>query len=119
MTYAARSGSIGPSRSASFVERLAAQELHHHEEIGLVAEQLEDGGDLRMIEAREDCGFGAEPRHDLAVGEVRVQRLDRDIAAQRLVDRFVDDTCPASSKLADDSILPDGPADHQSLPLGG
>ena len=43
------------------LERLAAHELHHHQPLAFVLEQLVDGGDAGMVEPRDGDGFGAEP----------------------------------------------------------
>ena len=112
MMYAARSGDSAPSTLGQLVERLTANELHHHEEVAIRAEQLENGGDLGVVQPGENRRFGAEPRHDLGVREIRVQRLDGDVAMERLVYRFVDDAGATASELANDSVLADGPANH-------
>ena len=59
-----------------------------------------------MIQPREDGRFRPEARHDFGVGEIGVQRLDRDVAMERLVHRLVDDASATSPKLSDIRYLP-------------
>ena len=42
------------------LERLAAHELHDHQPLAIVLEQLVDGGDAGVIEPRDGDGFGAK-----------------------------------------------------------
>ena len=56
-------GAIERQRSnaiAQLLERLAAHELHHHDQLRRRREEVVDRGDAWMIEARQYRGFGLE-----------------------------------------------------------
>ena len=73
---AACGGASGPSRSDTFVEGLAAHELHHHQQLVVVPVQLEERRDVGMIQARERDRFGAEALEDSSASlEVRLRTL--------------------------------------------
>jgi hypothetical protein len=111
-------GALGRQRAESlrqFVERFAAHELHHHQEVAVGAKQFVDGGDLRVIQSCEDRRFRAETRHDLGVREIGIQGFDGDITMKRLVHGFVDDAGATSPELANDPVFADGPADHRKF----
>ena len=71
------------------LERLAAHELHDHQPLAVVLEQLVDRGDAGMIEARDGDRLGAETPGDRGIVQLGVEDLDRDFAMKRLVDRAV------------------------------
>ena len=73
------------------VERFAAHEFHHHQQLVVLMMQFVDRGDAGMVQARERHRFAAEALEHLGVAQIGIQDLDRDLAVERLVDRLVDD----------------------------
>src|SRR5688572_13934558 len=66
-----------------------------------------------MVQLGERGGFCPEPLHDVRVGQLRVEHLDRDLAIERLVDRLVNGAHAAAPKRSDDAVFPDGLANHE------
>src|SRR5690606_27147988 len=66
---------------------------------------VEQAGDVRMVERREDLTFGEEPLHQLWVGAV-AENLDRSAAAELAVIalRIVDDAHPAATDLTEQAV---------------
>ena len=95
------------------VERLAANELHHHQELVLLLMvQFVDRGDAGVIETREGNRLGPEALEHVGVGQIGIEDLDCDLTIERLIDCLIDSTHATATKLVDDAVLPDGGADH-------
>ena len=94
------------------VHRLAAHELHHHQQIVVVPVELVERRDARVIEARERDGLGTESLEDVRVAEIGVEDLDGNFTIERFVDRFVHGPHAAPAEAFDDSILSDGFTNH-------
>jgi hypothetical protein len=101
--------------SGELLEGLAADQLHHHQELRLRAEQLVDGGDFRVIEPSEDRRFGAEALQDVGLGKAPVEGLDGHFAPERLVHGPVDHARAAPAKLSDNPVFAGGCADHDTV----
>ncbi len=101
-----------PEPLRQVVERLAAHELHHHQQLVVLMVELVDRRDAGVIESRERDGLAAESLQHVGVGQIGIEDLDRDFAIERLVDRFVDGAHAAATKLVDDAVLADSGADH-------
>ena len=88
-------------------QTFAAAEGHGDEHLpGAALADLVDGADVRVIEDRGRTRLMGEPLPGLGVvNELRGQELEGDGAPELEVVRFVDDTHPAASDLADDAVL--------------
>ena len=110
---AACGGASGPMPIREIVERLAADELHHHQQLVLLLMvQLVDRGDASVVQTREGDRLGAEALEHVGVGQIGIEDLDCDLTIERLIDCLVDSTHATATKLVDDAVLPDGGADH-------
>ena len=108
-------GALGRERTEALdhvLERLAADELHHHQPLPVVLEQLEDGGDAGMIEARDGDGFGAEAPGDFRIVQLGVEDLDRDIAVEGVVEGAKDRAHAAPPHPIKHAVLADVLPDH-------
>ncbi len=94
------------------IEGLAANELHHHQEVVIGSVELVDGGDRGMIELGQHARFRAEALHHIAVGEFGIQDLDRDFPIECFIDRLVHGAHAAATEPGDETILADGFANH-------
>ena len=97
------------------LERLAAHELHDHEPLAFVLEQLVDGGDARMIQTCNGDGFRAKPASDRWIVQLGVEDLDGDVAMKGLVDRTVHRAHAATADAIRYSVLADVLSDHASV----
>ena len=95
------------------LQGLAAQALHHDEEMTVVLANLVDGADVGMVQRRCGAGFAAEAFEGLGiVGSIVGQKLESDKAAQLGVFSFVDHTHAAAAEQFEDAVVGDGLADH-------
>jgi hypothetical protein len=72
------------------LERLAADELHHHQPLAVVLEQFVDGGDAGMAEPGNSDRFGPEALGDFRVVQFGIEDFDGHIAMEHLVHGAVD-----------------------------
>ena len=94
------------------LERLAADEFHHHQERIAFPRELVDGGDAWVIEPGDCDGLGAKALDCVVFEEVGVQGLDRNDPVEGFVDCPVDDPHPATAELLDDPVFSDSFANH-------
>ena len=94
------------------VKRLAAHELHDHQEIVAVLMQLVDRRDARVVQPRERHRFRAKAFQNGVVCQVGIEHLDRNVTIERLIHRLVDSAHAAASELLDDAVFADRSADH-------
>ena len=87
-------------------------QLHHHEQFRVGAKQFVDAGNPRVAQPRQDRRFGAEALEDFGIGNGGIQDLQRDFAAERVVDRLVDDARGAAAEFSDDAVFADDGAGH-------
>src|SRR5271169_5228995 len=98
------------------LEGLAAEALHHDEEMALVLANFVDGADIGMVQRRCGPGFAAETLESLGVLRGIVgKKLESYEAAELSVFGFVDHTHAAAAKHFDDAVVRDGLADHVCL----
>src|SRR4029077_5384539 len=81
----------GPLLLESFGKRPSLDQLEHQRvDVAFVLEPV-DGGDVWVVQGREDFGFALKPRESAAVrGERWRQDLDRDLTFQLRVSRPMD-----------------------------
>ena len=78
----ASSSGIAP-RAMRCDEVLALDELHHERRDAADFFEAVDGGDVRMIQRREDFGFALKTREAIGIGRDRRRKnLERDLALQ-------------------------------------
>ena len=84
---------------------LAGDQFHRQEMAAVVFFQAEQGGDVRMIQRREDFGFTLEPRGALGVrGERLGQHLERNVPIQSGVARSIHLPHAPGADQADDLV---------------
>ena len=94
-------------------QSLAAQALHHDEEMSIVLANLVHGADVGMVQRRRGASFAAEAFERLGIFGRRVgEKLESDETAELRVLSFVDDTHPAAAEQFEDAVVGDGLADH-------
>ncbi len=92
---------------------LAAETLHHDEQISLVLADLVDGADVGVVQRRRCAGLAAEAFEGLGVlGRDVGEEFQSDETAELSVFRFVDDTHPAATEKFEDAVMRDSLADH-------
>jgi hypothetical protein len=90
------------------VERLAVEERHHHVRPAAVLADVQDRDDVVVVELGGGAGLAQEPLAvDSAGGERRLERLDRDLAAEPRVLGEVHRAHPALAELAEHEVLAD------------
>ena len=94
------------------LERLAAHELHDHQPLAFVLEQLVDGRDARMAEPGDGDRFGPEPLGDFWIVQFGIQNFDRHLAMERFVQRPIDRAHAAAANPVQDPVLADILPDH-------
>ena len=96
------------------------QQLHRDVGKAAVLPQLEDGDDVRVLEARRRPRLDLEALPALLVeGAFRGEGLDRDLALQDFVPAAVDHAHPAAPDAAHHRVLPDLAADRLLGLAGG
>jgi hypothetical protein len=85
---------------------LTLEELHHHVEVALVLDEVEDGDDVGMIELGGVAGLTLEALHEI---RIRVERLgnhlDGDVTVEDRVVALVDLAHRTLADLTDDVVL--------------
>ncbi len=95
------------------------EQLHGQVELALLAAEIEDGDDVRMVEARGGLRLAVEPLDELVVGGVELgHRLDRDVTVQRPVVGAIDVAHGPRANLGDDQVLADLLAFHRHIQGG-
>ena len=90
------------------LQRLALQQLHHHELLAGVLADVVQRADVRMIERRDGARLAEEALHRLRLATRFLgQELDRDLAAQPQVLGGVDHAHAAAAERLLDSIVRD------------
>ena len=102
-----------PGPRDQLLERLAAHQLHHHQQAIVVAKQLVDGRDVGMVDLGERHRLGAEAAHEIVFDQLGADRLDRHLAIERFVDTAIDDAHAAAADLVEDAVLAQRLADHR------
>ena len=97
------------------LERLALEQFHHQERRALVAPDLVDDADVRMIERRGCPRLAHEAIEDvLVLGDLLRQELERHLPPQLGVLGLVDDTHAAAADFGEDSVVADSRSNHFS-----
>ena len=79
-------------------ERLALDELHDDEGLGLVVPAVEDDRDVGMIQLAGGRRFLAEPLPPVFVdGELGIEQFERDVALHLRIPGPIDDTEPSAA----------------------
>ena len=87
-------------------QRLSVDQFHGQEVHAGFLVQPVDGGNVRVVERREQFGFALEPREPLRiVRKCLGQDLDRDLAIERRVDRFPDNAHAARAEAFDEAVV--------------
>ena len=86
---------------------------HHHEQVALAHEAVE-GGDIRVVEAREHQRFGSESLdHAVACHELCAQHLEGDRPAKGEIGRLPHEAHATLTELLVDPVVADGLADQR------
>ena len=81
---------------------------------------LVNGSDVRMVESRCGAGLAFEPLQGLTIfGKFLRQELQRNVAAEFEIFRFVHHTHAAATELFQDAIVRDGLVDHRKFIFPG
>ena len=95
------------------LQGLAAEALHHDEEMAIVLADFVDGADVGMVQRRSGAGFAAEAFESLGIlGSIVGKKLQGDEAAELRVFRFVNHSHAAAAEQFNDAVVGDGLADH-------
>jgi len=101
-------------------QRLTRDVLEHQERHAPDVLEAVDGGDVRMVELREDAGLALEAGEAFRVaGEGFGQNFDGNVAAERGVGGAVDDAHAAGAELGVDAVVAQRLADHAGLTAHG
>ncbi len=85
-------------------QRLAAHEGHYVEEVSPRVPRVEQGHDVRMAQPRRDLDLAKKPVGAYGASELRIEHLDRDLAAVADVVSEIDGRHPAPADLALDPV---------------
>ena len=110
-TRSAMRGDRQPRRLAQdLLQRLALEQLHRDVGDAVLLADVVDGDDVGMVEAAGRARLAQEAlahlAHDLR-GQVRQQRLDRDVALDERIDGAVHRAHGAAAELGDDDVAPE------------
>ena len=98
---------------------LAAETLHHDEQMSVVLADFVDGADVGMIQRRRGARLAAKAFESLRILRGIVgKKFQSDEAAELSVFRFVDDTHPSAAKKFEDAVMGDSLADHGRVNAG-
>ena len=85
---------------------LPLEELHHHVEVALVFDEVEDGDDVRMVELRGVASLALEAFDEIRIGVEGIgDDFDGDVALQDRIVTPIDLAHGALTDLADDVVL--------------
>jgi len=84
----------------------AADERHHEEEGALVAAEIVDRDDRRVVHLRDDLRLPLEPLLEVSSQVGAGDELDRDLAVQERIAGAVDDAHAAAPELPEDLVAP-------------
>ena len=111
--------SFDSHRSAGyfFFQGLPFQVLHGNERLAFVLAKVIDHADIGMIECRSGTGFALKTFEGLGIfGKLFRKKLQRHVAAEVHVFRFIHHTHAASADLPQDAIVRNDLAYHPSAP---
>ena len=96
-------------------QRLALEQLHRDEGLALVLAEIVDGDHVRAVELGHDLRLALEARPIVVAGARAVDHLQRDLAAERLLNGDVDLAHATAPERALDAVLPpdDAPRLHR------
>ena len=86
-------------------QRFTFEKLHRQKHVSLVVAHVEDLTEVRVIDGGSRPRFPPETFASRGVKYFRTNELQRDLSFEPLIERFVDDTHPATAKLANDPVL--------------
>ena len=90
------------------------EQLHGDEVLPFVLIDCVDGADAGMIEGRRSAGLTLESlEHGRVLGELRGEELQRDMATEAGVLRFVDDAHPTAAELRRHAVVRQSATDHR------
>jgi hypothetical protein len=109
-----------PARALEQVVQVDARHvLHHDEQRAVLAVEVVDADDVLVLQRREALGLALEARRDVLLERgCGLERLDRDGAPERVVDRAVHHRHAARGHLLDDAAVAD-PVDHRRVAYSG
>ena len=94
-------------------ERLAFQVLHHQERPALVAVDIVERADVRMVQRGDGARLALEALHRGAVRRQRLrQKLHRHRAPQARIFGLIDDAHPAATQHGEDPVMRNRLTDH-------
>ena len=97
----------------SILERLAIEQFHDHELLTVVAADVVERADVRVVQVRNDSRFAEETLHRFGIGTQLIgQKLDRHLAAETRVFGFIHDTHAAGAKTRQNLVVGDRFTDH-------
>ncbi len=111
------------ARTQAVVEGLALEQLHGNERLRLILQldffDRKNGADVGMIQRRGSARLQQKTVQSILIaGKLRRQKLQRNLAPQIEILRFVDYAHPTAAQLAGDAVMRDGLADHGRIKTG-
>ena len=104
----------------ALLERLALEQLHHHEVLALLFADVVKDADVRVTQARDDAGFAEEALERLGdAAGFGGQELERDVAAEAGVFGFVDFSHAPAAELREEFVVGDGARNHGGIVAEG
>src|SRR5688572_806260 len=100
------------------LERLALEQLHHDERLTVIAPDIVNRADARMVQRRYGSRLPLKALQGLEiVGKFRGQELQRHKSIQLGIPGFIDDTHAAAAELFENDVLRYRLADHIATKL--
>ena len=94
-------------------QRLAAEALHHDEEMSIMLADFVDGADIGMIQRRSGASFATKTLESLRIlRRIIGKKFQGNEAAKLRVFRFVNDSHPSATEEFEDAVVRDSLADH-------
>ena len=91
------------------LQRLAFEQLHHHELLAVVLADVVQRADVRVAQRRDDPRLAQKALHRLRIAaELRRQQLQRHVTTEPGVFRFVDHAHAAAAERREHTIVRDG-----------